>query len=43
MTGIRPDLNRISSIESKSGNMVSHVEDYARRIVFTNITCMSPK
>lgn len=43
MTEIRPDVYMVTWVEPKTGNTVTHIEDYERGIAFTNITDLASK
>ena len=43
MTEIRPDVYLITWIEPATGNTVTHVDDFARGVSFTNITDLASK
>jgi len=43
MTEIRPNVYMVTWIESKTGNTVTHVEDYENNIAYTNITDMASR
>jgi hypothetical protein len=43
MHEIRPNVYMVTWIEPKTGNTVTHVEDYEQRIAFTNITDVASK
>ena len=43
MTEIRPDVYVVIWIEPATGNTVTHVEDFANNIAYTNITDLASK
>ncbi|MGH3579687.1 MAG: MoaF-related domain-containing protein [Mycobacterium sp.] len=43
MTELRPDVYMVTWIEPATGNTVTHVEDYANNIAYTNITDLASK
>jgi hypothetical protein len=43
MTEIRPDAYMVTWIEPVTGNTVTHVEDFANHIAYTNITDLASK
>ena len=43
MNEIRPNVYMVTWIEPKTGNTVTHIEDYEQGIAFTNITDMASK
>ena len=43
MTEIRPDVYMVTWVEPKTGNTVTHVEDYERGMAFTNITDLASR
>jgi phenolic acid decarboxylase len=43
MTEIRPDVYMVTWVESKTGNTVTHLEDYENGVAYTNITDMASR
>lgn len=43
MTPIRPNVYMVTWIEPATGNTVTHIEDFERGVVFTNITDLASK
>jgi hypothetical protein len=43
MTEIRPDVHMITWVEPQTGNTVTHVDDFANNIAYTNITDLASK
>jgi hypothetical protein len=43
MTEIRPDVYMVTWIEPATGNTVTHVEDFANHVAYTNITDLKSK
>ena len=38
MTEVRPDVYMVTCVEPATGNTVTHVDDFANSVAFTNIT-----
>lgn len=43
LTEIRPDVYMITWIEPATGNTVTHVDDFAANVAYTNITDLASK
>lgn len=43
MTEIRPDVYMVTWTEPGTGNTVTHIEDYEKKIAYTNITDIGSK
>jgi hypothetical protein len=43
MTEVRPDVYMVTWVEPKTGNTVTHIEDYERGIAYTSITDLASK
>ncbi len=42
-TELRPDLYLVTWVEPSTGNTVTHVQDFANEVVYTNITDLASK
>lgn len=43
MTEIRTDLYQVTWVEPATGNTITHLEDYANNVAWTNITDLASK